>query len=807
MADLMQRAATAACSLTLLALTGSAFGQAWVVYEDETNDRVVADSGLVVNDFQEKDYAWGDFDLDGDTDLAVARKQPFTSAGKFPNVLLMNEGGVLVDRTTEFASASTVPGDQGFLTPTNDRDIFAVDVDLDGWLDLVTGPTYSNGQKHITHPRVYMNLGVDGNGDWLGFLFDNDRIPNMSNVAGPNGCHIDAGDCTGDGWPDLWFVNYNNAAGSNAPADLTNAKLLVNDGTGHFVDETSARLTSSMVSTGFGASGYMVDLNGDGVLDLTKQSAGSSDQIYNNPANEGVFMTQKNLIGGAVYFTNWSDLNNDGLPDFIISDDGADKFMLNTGNDGQGFATFQTKTYQYTGGGFDDGFSGNSIAADLNNDGFKDVLITDVDIDIPGCNRRMHIYRNQGNTPSITLSEQTIGGKVANIATNDLKGVHDVAPIDINGDGWLDLVVGRCSGTDIYINVPPSGGSFSFVGGVPGTVAPGEATPITVEIVTFGGAEVVDGSVTLHSKVDDGEVVSVAMTPAEGANIFTGLLDGADCASTIGFQVTAELTTIGTITDPAPGIFNEILVSLGTDVEIQNFEKGAPGWTVINDPSLTAGAWEVADPVGSGWLGQAAAPADDAQGNQDGDFAFVTMNGITDAPASSFDVDNGPTILVSPVIDIAGTDAVISYARWHFTSDQGNKEEDLLVTEVTNDGGDSWVFVDETSGTTGAWEIVNFKVSDFVEPTDQVQVRFVVADPENSSITESGIDVFTVSRIICDDTPVCTGDIDGDGSVNSVDLNALLGAFGLNADGDLDNDGDTDSADLNILLFAFGTDC
>lgn len=53
----------------------------------------------------------------------------------------------------------------------------------------------------------------------------------------------------------------------------------------------------------------------------------------------------------------------------------------------------------------------------------------------------------------------------------------------------------------------------------------------------------------------------------------------------------------------------------------------------------------------------------------------------------------------------------------------------------------------------------------------------------------------------------CTGDLSGDGVVNSADLNTLLAAFGASASGDLDRDGDTDSADLNLLLAAFGDEC
>jgi hypothetical protein len=144
--------------LTLVALALTPAVAQWVELEEQTVSRSDADPALFADDPDEKDYAWGDVDRDGDLDLAIARKEGFTSPGKRVNVLLININGVLTDRTTDFAEDSDFPGDLGFNTPTNDRDIIMSDLNNDGWLDMVTTTAISNGDpQHIGYPRVYMN--------------------------------------------------------------------------------------------------------------------------------------------------------------------------------------------------------------------------------------------------------------------------------------------------------------------------------------------------------------------------------------------------------------------------------------------------------------------------------------------------------------------------------------------------------------------------------------------------------------------------------------------------------------------------
>ena len=461
-AKLTVLAAAAALSTTAEAQ----FNNEWIEFRQDSariRDAAGAPAGYITGDVQEKDYAWGDLDQDGWTDLVVVRKQPATTHGAFPNFLLMNEGGLLVDRSAQYASATDVAGDNGFLTPTNDRDVAVVDVDLDGWLDVVTSTALGGSNpKHITHPRVYVNLGDDAAGNWLGLRFENARIPTMT--PQPTFCAVAFGDVTGDGSPDLYFADYGSL----------DDRLLVNDGNGFFTDTGTSRMSAGMLSSSFGSSARIIDMNGDGANDVVKGQNGSSSIAYNNPANVGFFnLFDPNVGVGAPYHTDAGDLNNDGRPDIVMSNDGADNYRYNTGNDPLGRAILgASKTYSFLTGG-DDGFAGNLIIVDLDGDGWNDTIHSDFDVDVFDCGRRSKIYHNPGGTPGqqVTLKEEAESSLSSSwrgakgMVANDFKGTFDVAVFDIDNDDDLDLVYGRCAGTFVWMNQQNSCSSTHYAFG------------------------------------------------------------------------------------------------------------------------------------------------------------------------------------------------------------------------------------------------------------------------------------------------------------------------------------------------------
>jgi hypothetical protein len=344
-----------------------------------------------------------------------------------------------------------------------------VDVDNDGWLDIVTATTNSDdAPHHIGHPRVYRNLGeIDG--VWQGFKFEMARIPTMLSAAGvagkqPRFCALAVGDVTGDGYADLYFGDYDSSgAGGSAepPANDFNNKLLANCGPtapGVFIDTLTNRMSANPgLMSAFNGAAAIADMNGDGTPDVIKQTALNSPLHvaiqYNDPNNVGYFPDSLYKIVNvqAPYFASVGDLNNDGKLDIVVTDDNPDHYHLNQGNAANGTANFSNHVFSFVAGS-DDGFGEESVIADLNNDKFNDVLITDVHVDIGGCTRRMHIYRNLGNVPNVTLQE----AQPLIIPANQTTGTHDVAVFNIDGDGWKDLVIGRCAGTSVWMNVPPA---------------------------------------------------------------------------------------------------------------------------------------------------------------------------------------------------------------------------------------------------------------------------------------------------------------------------------------------------------------
>jgi hypothetical protein len=839
----MRTPITAAVSLSL-AIVSSATAQNWVTFSQQTSSRMVAAPSLIGADNLEKDFAWGDFDRDGDTDLICVRKFPGSIQGGFRNILFMNEGGVLVDRTVELGSASDISGYQGLLDPTNDRDVEAVDVDLDGWLDLVTATTMSDHVNSVLgQPRVYMNLGNDAQGNWRGFRFEVDRIPDLfarnGTAANPRFCDAAIGDFNGDGYPDVFYTDYDTPETSGTicydlngdgdtndpgecqqspgenPANDFDSKLLLNRGAaqpGHFYDATTSVLTPAQIDSAFGNMAVAGDFSSDGRDDIVRINTLTSGQnvAIMTKAATGPGFGYKVISTGQPYNGDKADLNGDGRLDLVIVDDGKDKYLLNTGNDASGQPNFTSYTIEDSLSEF-----GNSTqCADLDNDGRIDVIICDVDADLgPFCpqtagashSRRTHIYRNVfSGSPTGILRELT----PSVIPTSELDWWTDVAILDIDGDGWLDLVAGTCTGIVVYMNVPPIGMTFAYPGGRPQVVAPGQPTPFRVSISPVGGGAVVPGSAKLWTKRGGGEFVPAPLMPQPDGS-YMGGFPPLPCGEEVRWYVTAGLSNgASSYADPAtaPSQPHSLSIQTGTStMHATAFEDGTQGWNVVNEGALTTGTWQLAVPVGTTNGTYASAPAADA--SSAGTRAWVTQNGSPGGTASTADVDGGTTRLVSPSFDLsAAASATVSYSAWYFCSDappagSNPGEVDPLVVEASADDGATWAVIDTVSSypVPNAWTRRSVALPAL---SSAVRIRFSISDTPDNSITEAGIDDLSFQVAICEHT--CVGDTNADRYVDGSDLGSLLGQWGTQGSCDFNGDGLVDGNDLGMMLAAWG---
>lgn len=409
-------------SLALIAGVATSAQAQWINFLDDTATRLTLDI-VGINDGMEKDLDAADFDKDGWIDVIVVRKTPFSVEGPQPDVLFMNEGGHLVDRTSEYAP-------ELISAPSDARDVACIDLNGDGWLDLAIATTFEDT------PKIYMNLGEDKQGNWLGFANESlERTGDLNSTPFVKFCGVAAGDIDGDDDLDLWFVNY--GGGDDV--------LWVNDGTGYFSNETDARL-GNFQDVGFGTTGNFHDMDLDGDLDFVRSEAGNSHVLFNNGAG---FFTAKQIFNTAADYAHVTgDFNDDGRMDVYTIEDPQDTIHLNIGANQDQNVTFQQ--FAPSPSPRTDGFGGSSRTADLDGDGDTDALIGSIDVDIANCpqdgvnGNPLALLRNDGTGQ---LSDPWPGNQNQNFHVAS----HDHVLIDINRDGCVDMFLGLCKGWRVFI--------------------------------------------------------------------------------------------------------------------------------------------------------------------------------------------------------------------------------------------------------------------------------------------------------------------------------------------------------------------
>lgn len=398
----------------------------WVDFKDDTANVLMFDTG----DRQEKDIIAGDVDRDGDVDILIARKAAFGRKGARTNLLLINDGGKLFDRT-----ADHIPG---FLKPDDARDIVLFDANNDSWLDIVVVTT--SGEQ----PRLFINKAKGQPPEsedqdeqiWLGFE-EKKRWFSPAFEPGPKFRAVAAGDVTGDGYDDLFFVDYNNSLED---------RLLVNNGDGKFTDETLLRMTPEMAESNFGTQAIIADWNYDGVNDILKLTTDAQPEairlLINDPDNEGNFSAFQDLPFHETYTVEAADFNNDGRLDLYAVSDDVDYIIWNNSSNNDGTINV---TLTNVPSGRTDRHGGNSHAWDIDGDGLSDIGVSNPD-------RRVAYLKNRAGKLLFDPNNETT------LAWNTMQ-THDFCWIDINKDGMIDIFVATSKGYQFFLQDPPELGT------------------------------------------------------------------------------------------------------------------------------------------------------------------------------------------------------------------------------------------------------------------------------------------------------------------------------------------------------------
>lgn len=312
------------------------------------------------------------------------------------------------------------------------------------------------------------------------------------------------------------------------------------------------------------------------------------------------------------------------------------------------------------------------------------------------------------------------------------------------------------------ICTPAAPFSINFIGGAPTFFDPAGG----LLTVTVAGGAPAAGTMRLWLDSGSGFFDLLPMV-ATSPTTYEASFPARPCGTIQRFYVTGETASGQVVAEPADAPFVSLnaVVGIGTtEVFADDFESDL-GWTVSGN--ATTGMWQRGVPVGGGDLGD---PATDADGSGQ---CFVTAN--TDG---DFDVDDGETVLTSPLLTTTA-ESVLSYYRWY---NNGASPDDTLRVEVTANDGGQWTPLEEVTPPTieafGQWYLRSFRVAQFVAPSTQFRVRFVVGDLGAEQVVEAAIDRVRLEDVPCAiGTLFQRGDVNQDGAFNIGDPVALLGGL------------------------------
>ena len=397
-----------------------------------------------------------DINGDGYLDIYISVSGPeWSKPAERANLLFINNR----DGTFTEAAAQYGIADTGFTTQT----VF-LDYNGDGCLDLFllnnSPKDFSRGSA--SHPTGVRNLTPDSYNQ----LYRNDCRGKFTNVSREARILRDAGyglgvvvsDLNGDGWPDIYVSN-----------DVTpNDVLYINNGDGTFTDKAAQSLKHASYA-GMGID--IADFNNDGKPDILQVDMLSRD-----------LQGRKRTTGFTTYGSILESRSRGFRDDYPIN-----SLQLNNGITKDGDVVF-SEIGRLAGVSHTD-WSWSALFADFDNDGYKDILISNGypkavnDLDymnaafatrrrsssdgssraaleilksLPSYEVSNYVFRNAGD---LTFTDKTTAWGMDRPSLS-----YGAAYVDLDNDGSLDLVVNNIDAPAfIYQNIQPKDDAHHYL--------------------------------------------------------------------------------------------------------------------------------------------------------------------------------------------------------------------------------------------------------------------------------------------------------------------------------------------------------
>ncbi|MGB3144785.1 MAG: VCBS repeat-containing protein, partial [Maribacter sp.] len=441
------------------------------------NEIIENDSFNIINVeyiFNGGGVAIGDFNNDNEPDI-------FFTGNQVTNKLYINKGDLKFE---DISKTADIEAKEKWNTGTS-----VVDINNDGFLDIYVCAAMLPTQKEREN-LLFVNQGINGNG-----------IPVFKEEAKKYGI-ADAGnsmnatffDYDKDGFLDLYVLNNTDVhelpstyreiiIDGSAPS---NDKLYHNNGDGTFTDVT---IEAGITVEGYGLGIAISDLNNDSWPDIYVSNdylsndllyINNGDGTFSNNIKENIKHQSKFSMGNDI-----ADYNNDGYLDIITLDMlGETNYRLKTTirenkyndyilNEKYGYQYQYSRNMLQVGQGIDipyseiglmagiskTDWSWSPLFADVNNDGFKDLLITNgfprdiTDLDFGDFNFNARRYLNTlqilDSIPVVKIPNYGFQNnknglfidKTKNWGIDTPSFSNGAAFVDLDNDGDLDYVV------------------------------------------------------------------------------------------------------------------------------------------------------------------------------------------------------------------------------------------------------------------------------------------------------------------------------------------------------------------------------